>query len=107
MDTSDKPTSSSGTKRPHRQEENPTIGATGSTPPSKKPKPMCKYGAKCYQKSTDHRSKFAHPVSTKKEEEEEGEGKAPVSGEVGNVRMEGRWVGGTRVCYAGGGGHFG
>ena len=50
---------------------------------------MCKYGAKCYQKGAEHRSKFAHPVLP--EEEGEGKGKVQVSGEIGNVRWEGGW----------------
>lgn len=102
MDTSDKPASSSGTKRPHRQEDNPSTCASGSSPPSKRPKPMCKYGAKCYQKGADHRSKFAHPVLTKeeKEEEKEEEGKSTMSGVGGNVRREGEWVGTEVPTYA-------
>ena len=80
MDTSDKPPSSSGSRRQRRQEENPGDNAAGSTPPSKRPKPMCKLGAQSHLKSAKHRSKFAHPVLAK--EEEEG---APVSGEVTNV----------------------
>lgn len=83
MDMSDKPTSSSGTKRQHHQEENPVDYAASSTPPSKRPKPMCKYGAKCYLENADHRSKFAHPALTKEKEEE----KALVSGQIGNVRI--------------------
>ena len=88
MDMSDKPPSSSRTKRQHHQEENPVDYAASSTPPSKRPKPMCKYGAKFYLKNADHRSKFAHPVLSKEKEEE----KALVSKEIGNVR-------GWRVTY--------
>ena len=81
MDTSDKPPSSSGTKRQQCHEENPADYAAGSTPPSKRAKPMCKYGAKCNLKSDNHRTKFAHPVLTK----EKKEVMTPVSGEEGNV----------------------
>lgn len=80
MDTSDKPPSSSGSRRQRRQEENPGDNAAGSTPPSKRPKPMCKHGTQSHLKSAEQRSKFAHPVLAK--EEEEG---TPVSGEVTNV----------------------
>ena len=81
MDTSDRPSSSSGTKRQQCHEENPGGYAAGSTPPSKRPKPMGKYGAKSNLKSDNHRTKFAHPVLTK----ERKEVKTPVSGEEGNV----------------------
>lgn len=95
MDTSDKPSSSSGTKRQQCHEENPGVYAAGSTPPSKRPKPMGKYGAKSNLKSDNHRTKFAHPVLTK----ERKEVKTPISGEEGNV-SDGDPE--SLTCYAGG-----
>lgn len=80
MDTSGKPPSSSGTKRQQCHEGNPADHAAGSTPPSKRPKPMSKYGAKS-KKSDAHRTKVAHSVVTK----ERKKVMTPVSGEEANV----------------------
>ncbi len=49
---------SAGTKRKHdkSQSESSTLA-----PPTKRSKPVCKYGPKCYQKGHQHREQFEHP----------------------------------------------
>ena len=39
----------------------PAGGHQSEATPTKGKKPICKYGVKCYQKSHEHREKFAHP----------------------------------------------
>ena len=35
--------------------------SSGAPPSKKRKKPLCKYGAKCYQTGTRHREQFDHP----------------------------------------------
>ena len=39
----------------------PTKGAEPGPSPRKRVKQECKYGAKCYQKSKEHKEQFHHP----------------------------------------------
>lgn len=58
----DKSPSKKGTPSKRKRKQDPEEVSDEDTPPSKKQrKPVCKYGAKCYQTNSKHREEFDHP----------------------------------------------
>lgn len=47
--------------RVKRKRDKDQSDTSTSAPPTKRPKPVCKYGPTCYQKGRQHREQFEHP----------------------------------------------